>query len=100
MTMPKRAGVGGPDPEAASRANGIARPSGIPPRSPEVRKCPRCGKSKPLDQFARDKSKSSGHKSHCKRCDAEKSASYYADHAERVITRVTKRRRATRGEER
>lgn len=31
-------------------------------------KCPRCGLEKPLTEFHRDKTKKSGHKSHCKGC--------------------------------
>jgi hypothetical protein len=38
--------------------------------SPEkLRRCSRCGESKPDRGFARDRSKASGLKSHCKDCD-------------------------------
>ena len=40
--------------------------------------CPRCGEAKPVSAFARDRSKASGRKSHCKACDAAKSRRWYA----------------------
>jgi hypothetical protein len=39
--------------------------------------CPQCGEVKPLSEFARDATKSSGHKSWCRQCDAQKSLRYY-----------------------
>lgn len=39
--------------------------------------CRRCCTTKPLAEFARDKSKASGHKSLCKQCDNDKSRRYY-----------------------
>jgi hypothetical protein len=36
----------------------------------KLRWCPRCGETKPERGFARDRSKASGFKSHCKDCDA------------------------------
>ena len=49
-----------------------------------TRTCPRCGKAKPVSDFARDASKASGRKSHCKACDAAKSRRWYADPKNRV----------------
>ena len=42
-------------------------------------RCYQCGENRPVEDFARDKSKASGRKSICKRCDNEKSRQYYAD---------------------
>lgn len=39
--------------------------------------CPRCGIAKPVIDFAKDKSKSSGRKSTCKECDRAKAKKYY-----------------------
>jgi hypothetical protein len=41
------------------------------------RVCTRCGALRPLDEFARDRSRPSGRKGMCKRCDAEKSLARY-----------------------
>lgn len=62
------------------------------PRNSEVRnQCPKCGETKPVSEFATDRSKASGHKSWCKACDNEKSKRYYRANAEAVIARVSKR---------
>lgn len=46
--------------------------------SPEnLRRCSRCGDTKLDRGFARDRSKASGFKSHCKDCDAERAKHYY-----------------------
>lgn len=71
-------------------------PSGFPPRSSEIRRCPRCGEEKPLNEFAVDRSKGSGRKSACKGCDAAKSRDYYAENGERVRQRVNARNAALR----
>jgi uncharacterized CHY-type Zn-finger protein len=42
-------------------------------------KCYKCKQDLPVEDFARDKSKSSGRKSICKACDNEKAKRYYAD---------------------
>ena len=54
-------------------------------------KCPRCERVLLVSEFARDRSKASGHKSHCKRCDREKSKQYYAANRERVLAKRAKR---------
>lgn len=41
-----------------------------------MKKCPNCNKILPLDSFYRDKSTSSGRKSHCKKCDSERRKKY------------------------
>jgi hypothetical protein len=50
----------------------------LSPKFPKAAKrCPRCGETKPLDAFYGDKSKSDGRRSICKRCDLERSRTYY-----------------------
>jgi hypothetical protein len=44
-----------------------------------------------LEEFARDRSKASGYKSHCKDCDNAKSKRYYAANGERVRARINSR---------
>jgi hypothetical protein len=53
-----------------------------------MRCCYACGRDRPVDEFARDKSKGSGRKSICKACDNAKSSRYYAANRDRVIARV------------
>lgn len=38
--------------------------------TPEVLTCARCGRTLPISKFAKDATKVSGHKSHCKECNA------------------------------
>jgi hypothetical protein len=57
-----------------------------------VATCCRCGEERPLDKFARDASKASGRKSHCKPCDAARCRDYYARNRDEVIARVIARR--------
>jgi hypothetical protein len=60
--------------------------------------CTKCVDKLPLDRFAVDQSKSTGHKSWCRDCDNTRSRAYYAANRERVIARVSaynaERRRA------
>jgi 5-methylcytosine-specific restriction endonuclease McrA len=44
--------------------------------------CTRCGTTKPVAEFARDRSKKSGRTPHCKVCINAKSKRYYAEHRE------------------
>jgi len=66
-------------------------PADSPPRKPRWKRCSRCGREKPLEEFARDASKASGFKSWCKACDKAKSRAYYERNRERVIARVSTR---------
>jgi hypothetical protein len=50
-------------------------------------RCPRCERFLPVSDFARDKSKASGHKSWCKACDRAKSKRYYAANRERMLAK-------------
>jgi hypothetical protein len=61
-------------------------------------RCPSCRERKPISAFARDGSKSSGHKSHCKGCDNAKSRAYYEANRERVIARVQESQRRAKGQ--
>ena len=49
-----------------------------------------------MSEFAPDRSKASGHKSHCKRCDNAKSRRYYAANRERVLQKRAERVAAER----
>jgi hypothetical protein len=61
----------------------------------EGRNCPKCGELRVIEEFARDRSKASGRKSHCKLCDAAKARAYYEANCKRVIARVSARNRRT-----
>lgn len=65
-------------PSACSLPDGMAR-------------CPRCERNLAVSEFARDRSKASGHKSHCKACDTAKSKRYYEANRERVLAKRAKR---------
>jgi hypothetical protein len=56
-----------------------------------VKVCPRCGVDTPLEEFARDASKASGHKSLCKACDRVKSRRYYEANRERKLAYMNQR---------
>lgn len=88
-------GNGKPTPSASTLApHQVSLP--VVPKSAGKARCYRCQQSKPLAEFARDKSKATGRKSICKDCDKAKSRRYYTENAERVIARVIERRK-TRG---
>jgi hypothetical protein len=55
--------------------------------------CRRCGESRRISEFARDRSKTSDRKSICKRCDRLKARRYYQENREAVIARVSARQR-------
>jgi formate dehydrogenase maturation protein FdhE len=57
------------------RASGISLPDARKPQ----RTCPKCGETKPETGFAKDASKASGRKSHCKVCDCERARRYYQE---------------------
>ena len=61
-----------------------------------MRVCPRCGEERPLEEFAKDATKSSGFKSHCKVCDRAKSKRYYAENRERKLAYMADRNAARR----
>jgi hypothetical protein len=54
-------------------------------------KCPRCKRDHPAENFAVDRSKTRGRKSHCKACDNEKSRAYYRDRREKKLEAVKAR---------
>ena len=54
----------------------VAQPSPMSV-SPQL-SCSKCGESRDFFDFAKDSSKASGRKSHCKQCDAAKARRYYA----------------------
>ena len=62
----------------------------------EVRRCPGCGEAQPFSEFAVDRSKSSGRKSHCRRCDRERAARYYRQNREAMLARDAERRSCAR----
>jgi hypothetical protein len=59
-------------------------------------RCYLCGFERPVDDFARDRSKASGRKSLCRSCDRERSRAYYREHREAVIPRVVESNRRRR----
>jgi len=60
---------------------------------PELRRCYRCERDILPRAFAIDRSKGSGRKSICKRCDRAKSRAYYAANSARVIARARRRQK-------
>jgi sarcosine oxidase delta subunit len=58
--------------------------------------CPRCGESRQISDFAQDRSKASGRKSHCRPCDSAKARRYYEANREAVIRRVSAQQKAKR----
>jgi hypothetical protein len=70
---------------------------------PTEARCYRCEEFRPVSEFAGDKSKASGRKSICKRCDREKSKRYYYSNLEKARRRsrdANRRRRDRLSEER
>lgn len=59
-----------------------------------TRLCSRCAARKPESAFTRDKSKSSGFKSYCKACDAERSNRYYHERKSPALKLVQNQRQA------
>jgi ssDNA-binding Zn-finger/Zn-ribbon topoisomerase 1 len=52
--------------------------------------CPKCRETLELSEFAKDRSKAAGVKSHCKSCDNARSRRYYRQNSEGVIRRITR----------
>jgi len=53
-----------------------------------VKRCRRCGETKPLDQFYRDKAGKQGRRPECKACSSAQRKAWYRENREKVITRV------------
>jgi hypothetical protein len=62
--------------------------------SPDAKTCAKCGQTRPLTEFAVDRSKASGRKSLCLACDRMKSRAYYVANRERKLDKLEARRRA------
>lgn len=60
--------------------------------------CYACGRELPVDDFAPDSSKASGHSSICRRCDREKSRVYYQQNREAKKAKARERARRLRKE--
>ncbi|MHC3004167.1 hypothetical protein OK17_18245 [Gordonia sp. GN26] len=52
-----------------------------------LKRCPDCGIDKPAYQFNRDRTKRDGRRSYCKLCDAVRSADYYLENRDLVLTK-------------
>jgi hypothetical protein len=61
-----------------------------------MKKCTKCGDELRVEEFARDKTKASGHKNICKACDREKSRRYYEANRERKLAYMAERNEALR----
>jgi hypothetical protein len=59
----------------------------------EVKRCPRCRKSKPVTDFASDSSRTDGRMQRCRACDAARARDYYAAHRESVLARQRPQKR-------
>jgi hypothetical protein len=64
------------------------------------RLCRKCGARRPLEEFARDRSKSSGVKSTCLACERAKSKAYYREHREEILEKAAAKRGRPRPPER
>jgi hypothetical protein len=62
-----------------------------------TRTCPKCQEALDLSEFAVDRSKASGRKSHCKSCDNARTRRYYRQNSEAVIRRITRYYREAQG---
>ena len=49
--------------------------------------CTKCGETKSLDDFHRDKTKAGGRKSNCKECERERKRRFYEENREKVLER-------------
>jgi hypothetical protein len=87
-----------PDPQPVPKISPCRAEIGESAARPAMngRRCPRCGEVRRIEDFAVDRSKASGRKSHCKPCDAAKARCYYEANRERVIARVSERARRLR----
>jgi hypothetical protein len=61
-----------------------------------LKTCSKCGEALRIREFARDRSKASGRKSHCKACDREKARRYYEANRERKLAYMAERNAALR----
>lgn len=87
----------GQNPTHKSRRDEPTPPISIfPSDQEEAKACTKCGEEKPLDAFARDRSKKHGRKAVCKACDTERGKAYYAAHRDGVLQRVKKSQAAKR----
>jgi hypothetical protein len=72
-------------------------------RPQDTKTCPRCGTTKAVDAFYRDKSKSNGRRFICIPCDLAKARHWYADNPEYKLAQAKARyarQRALAGEAR
>lgn len=59
----------------------------VQPQAPQVKRCTKCGETKPLDAFHRNKRKPDGLEIYCKPCRKEQAARLYADNKDRINAR-------------
>jgi hypothetical protein len=62
--------------------------------------CTRCGVLLPREEFARDRTKTFGRRSWCRRCETERVKRYYRENRERILDERAARRRRPRPPER
>ena len=55
-----------------------------------AKKCPKCGETKPIDEFYKNKTKKDGHSVYCKQCIANDSHEYYLQNKEKCKERLNK----------
>lgn len=60
----------------------------VPPETPQLKRCPKCGELKPCEAFSRDRSRPDGLQHTCKACSAAYDAAYRAANAERIAERA------------
>jgi predicted RNA-binding Zn-ribbon protein involved in translation (DUF1610 family) len=67
-------------------------------RNAETYRCTECGLNRPVQDFYRDRSKASGHRSLCKPCDLAKSRAYYRANFEDQLAKAKVRNERRRRE--
>jgi len=66
----------------------------VPSESQQTRRCGRCSRSKPLDQFAWHRKAKGQRDNYCRPCRAAYKQEHYAAHRERYIANTSVRKRA------
>ena len=70
------------------------QPTKPQPTAFDEKTCTKCGETKPLEEFHKDRTKKDGLQSYCKECAREKARKWYAANSERHIGNVLKWKKA------
>lgn len=64
----------------------------------DTKLCRKCGETKPLEDFHKDRKSKDGHCFYCKECNKRKTREHYRDNVDKVAEKERGRRRAKSGE--